>query len=77
MDLPFKTSLDILFVRSLCSIPLITDKPILAIVLTGTQPVHFNPTRDTQYILKRNIIWGDAITLKTVGVKPQPILFSE
>lgn len=29
------------------------------------------------YILDRNIIWGDALSLKTVGVKPQPIVFSE
>ena len=30
-----------------------------------------------RYILGRNIIWGDAITLKTVGDNPQPIIFSE
>ncbi len=30
-----------------------------------------------KYILERNIIWGDALTLKTVGVEPQPIVFSE
>jgi len=30
-----------------------------------------------KYLLERNIIWGDALTLKTVGVKPQPIVFSE
>ncbi len=30
-----------------------------------------------KYILTRNIIWGDALTLKTVGEKPQPIVFSE
>jgi hypothetical protein len=30
-----------------------------------------------QYILERNIIHGDALTLKTVGDNPQPILFSE
>ncbi len=29
------------------------------------------------YILSRNIIHGDALTLKTVGENPQPILFSE
>lgn len=29
------------------------------------------------YILERNIIWGDALTLKTVGHNPQPIVFSE
>lgn len=30
-----------------------------------------------QYILKRNIIHGDALTLKTVGDNPQSIVFSE
>ena len=29
------------------------------------------------YILERNIIWGDALTLKTVGLSPEPIIFSE
>jgi hypothetical protein len=30
-----------------------------------------------QFILEKNIIWGDALTLKTVGKNPQPIVFSE
>jgi len=30
-----------------------------------------------QHILKRNIIWGDALTLNTVGDIPKPIVFSE
>lgn len=30
-----------------------------------------------RYILERNIIWGDALTLKTVGDNPRPIVFSE
>ncbi|GAP07851.1 hypothetical protein ATHL_02740 [Anaerolinea thermolimosa] len=30
-----------------------------------------------RYILKRNIIHGDALSLKTVGEHPQPIVFSE
>lgn len=30
-----------------------------------------------KYILDKNIIWGDALTLKTVGEEPQPIIFSE
>lgn len=30
-----------------------------------------------RYILKRNIIHGDALSLKTVGNDPQPIVFSE
>jgi hypothetical protein len=29
------------------------------------------------YILERNIIWGDALTLNTVGDNPHPIIFSE
>jgi hypothetical protein len=30
-----------------------------------------------KYILGRNIIWGDALSLKTVGETPKPIVFSE
>lgn len=30
-----------------------------------------------KYILEKNIIWGDALNLKTVGEKPRPIVFSE
>jgi len=30
-----------------------------------------------RFILERNIIWGDALTLKTVGEKPRHIVFSE
>lgn len=29
------------------------------------------------YLLSKNIIWGDALSLKTVGEKPSPIVFSE
>ena len=29
------------------------------------------------YILTRNIIWGNALTLSTVGENPKPIVFSE
>jgi len=37
-----------------------------------------NECRDAvQYILRRNIILGDALTLKTVGDNPQQIVFSE
>jgi len=36
------------------------------------------PCREaTRYILGHNIIHGDALTLKTVGENPQPIVFSE
>jgi hypothetical protein len=30
-----------------------------------------------RFILERNIIWGDALTLKTVGDEPEYIVFSE
>jgi hypothetical protein len=30
-----------------------------------------------RFILEKNIIWGDALTLRTVGDDPQPITFSE
>jgi hypothetical protein len=30
-----------------------------------------------KYILNRNIVWGDALTLQTVGDNPKPIVFSE
>jgi hypothetical protein len=33
--------------------------------------------KTVHYILERNIVWGDALTLKTVGDNPQPIIFSE
>ncbi|MCD6485997.1 MAG: hypothetical protein J7K35_01535 [Syntrophobacterales bacterium] len=37
-----------------------------------------NQCRNTvRYILDRNIVWGDALDLKTVGDSPQPIVFSE
>lgn len=37
-----------------------------------------NKCRDTvRYILQRNIILGDALTLKTLGYNPEPIVFSE
>lgn len=36
-----------------------------------------NCRNSIKYILNKNIIWGDALTLKTVGEKPSPIVFSE
>ncbi|GHV00447.1 type III restriction endonuclease subunit M [Spirochaetia bacterium] len=30
-----------------------------------------------KFILERNIVWGDALTLQTVGDNPKPIVFSE
>lgn len=41
--------------------------------LTGTDECR----NAVKYILGRNIIWGDALTLKTVGENPHPIVFSE
>ena len=34
-------------------------------------------TRSIQYILQRNIIWGNALDLMTVGNMPEQIVFSE
>ena len=31
----------------------------------------------TQFILNRNILWGDALSLKTMAQQPKPIVFSE
>ncbi len=36
-----------------------------------------NCRRTITYILQKNIIWGDALTLKTPEVPPQPIVFCE
>ncbi|NPV74762.1 MAG: SAM-dependent DNA methyltransferase [Anaerolineae bacterium] len=33
--------------------------------------------RALRFILERNIIWGDALTLRTVGPEPHQIIFSE
>lgn len=33
--------------------------------------------KTVKFLLERNIIWGDALTLMTVGENPQPIVFSE
>jgi len=33
--------------------------------------------KTVRFILERNIIWGDAMTLMTVGPNPVPIIFSE
>ncbi len=33
--------------------------------------------KSAKFILERNIEWGDALTLMTVGSKPKPIIFSE
>jgi len=36
-----------------------------------------NCSKAVQFILHRNIVWGDALTLKTVGGNPGHIVFSE
>jgi hypothetical protein len=36
-----------------------------------------NYPQSIKYVLERNIIWGDALTLQTAGENPQPIIFSE
>jgi hypothetical protein len=33
--------------------------------------------RSARFILERNIIWGDALSLRTVDDEPRPIVFSE
>lgn len=33
--------------------------------------------RTIRFVLERNIIWGNALTLQTVGENPKPIVFSE
>jgi hypothetical protein len=33
--------------------------------------------RSIQFVLGKNIIWGNALSLKTVGERPSPIVFSE
>lgn len=33
--------------------------------------------KSARFILFRNIVWGDALTLQTVGLYPKPIVFSE
>ena len=38
---------------------------------------HDEILRTIRFVLERNIIWGDALSLMTVGDNPQPIVFSE
>ena len=38
---------------------------------------HDDCRESVRYILERNIIHGDALSLKTVGDNPKPIVFSE
>lgn len=41
------------------------------------QRVRHECRETVRYLLMRNIIWGDALDLKTVGPNPGPIIFSE
>lgn len=41
------------------------------------QRVRHECRETVRYLLGRNIIWGDALELKTVGPEPGPIVFSE
>lgn len=41
------------------------------------KPAEDKCSEAVRYILKRNVIWGDALTLKTVDEKPDYIVFSE
>lgn len=56
--------------RLLC----IFDQKYTRVFKEATKEECLNAAR---YILDRNIICGNALTLKTVGEKPQPIIFSE
>lgn len=74
----------VLAVSSLYGIEILKDNVLecrrrLAVIVEGRCASLF---RDefmpaVRYILERNIIWGDALTLNTVGEPPQPIVFSE
>ncbi|MBC8552857.1 MAG: SAM-dependent DNA methyltransferase [Candidatus Brocadiales bacterium] len=50
------------------------DKTYSSLYKTKTRTECQNAIR---YILKRNITWGDALTLETVDDDPQPIVFTE
>ena len=52
----------------------IADKRYTALFKSKTK---VEVRRALRFILECNIIWGDALTLKTVGDLPQPIIFSE
>ncbi|MGV0953794.1 MAG: SAM-dependent DNA methyltransferase [Fluviibacter sp.] len=39
--------------------------------------VNVNLLRSAEYVLSKNIVWGDALTLKTVAESSHPIIFSE
>ncbi|UYN91721.1 MAG: SAM-dependent DNA methyltransferase [Anaerolineales bacterium] len=52
----------------------IVDREYLALYTNDTKE---DFRRTVRYILACNIVWGDALTLKTVGENPQPIIFPE
>ncbi|MDE3021514.1 MAG: SAM-dependent DNA methyltransferase [Pseudomonadota bacterium] len=57
-------------------------KRLLEIFQLAYSHLYKNDVKETclksiQYLLRKNIIWGDALTLQTMNDKPQPIVFSE
>lgn len=52
----------------------VIDKSYTALFKKKTKPEVRNAI---QFILEKNIIWGDALSLKTVGATPHQIIFSE
>ncbi|MCB0272435.1 MAG: hypothetical protein KDD46_05425 [Bdellovibrionales bacterium] len=78
----------ILAVSSIYGIELLQDnvlacrKRLIELVTSTLQKKFKNKThqdvfKSVEFILEKNIIWGDALTLKTVGKDPKPIVFSE
>lgn len=52
----------------------VIDKSYTALFKKKTKPEVLNAV---QFILEKNIIWGDALSLNTVGATPRQIIFSE
>jgi hypothetical protein len=74
----------ILAVASIYGIDILEDNVVecrrrLATIVERSCPRLFpdDYSRTVRFILERNIIWGDALSLLTVGDDPQPIVFSE
>jgi hypothetical protein len=74
----------VLAVTSIYGIDILEDnviecrKRLFDIFVAKYNSLFKNECLDTvKYILDHNIIWGDALTLMTVGDNPQPIIFSE
>ncbi len=55
---------------------------LLSLVSDQYSGFYKNKTKDAwvdaiSYLLEKNIVWGDALSLKTVGEHPKPIIFPE